>query len=129
MGHENNNRNALGVRLRQTRSPREIEGDQVELQRAAVLSEVRMPQTGQKITMSEEFCIGPNRCTSCGGEYGAHEPDCQWVSGPHNWCIEYEIPPLRAIYRAEIDNCTMDEAREVVKREQPMWRIRKLVRK
>lgn len=26
--------------------------------------------------MSEEICIGPNRCHDCGGEYGDHSDDC-----------------------------------------------------
>lgn len=45
-----------------------------------------------------------------------------------NWWIEYEIPPLRAIYTAEAGPCTEAEAREQVKTEQPLWRIRKMKR-
>lgn len=44
-----------------------------------------------------------------------------------NWRIEYEIPPLRAIYFAEIDDCTEAEARDAIAKEQPRWRIRKLM--
>jgi hypothetical protein len=41
-----------------------------------------------------------------------------------NWKIEYEIPPLRAIYFADADDCTESEARALVKKEYPLWRIR-----
>lgn len=43
-----------------------------------------------------------------------------------NWIIEYEIPPLRAIYHAAADNCTEQEVRSMVEEQQPMWRIRKI---
>lgn len=45
-----------------------------------------------------------------------------------SWKIEYEIPPLRAIYFAEVDNCTESEAREMVYTEHPNWRIRKITK-
>lgn len=79
--------------------------------------------------MSDEGIIGPQSCFYCGGEYGAHDPDCRLITGPNTWYIEYEIPPLRAIYRAEMQNLTMDEVKEVIAKEQPLWRIRKLTRK
>lgn len=44
------------------------------------------------------------------------------------WVIEYEIPPMRAIYFAWAINSTEDEAREMVRKEQPLWRIRKVQR-
>lgn len=40
--------------------------------------------------------------------------------------IEYEIPPLRAIYHCECDAETEQEARDTFKREQPLGRIRKV---
>lgn len=46
--------------------------------------------------------------------------------GKKNWRIEYEIPPLRAIYYAEADDYTESELREALALHQPMWRIRKL---
>ena len=42
--------------------------------------------------------------------------------------IEYEIPPLRAIYIAEAGPCTFAEACEQVKTEQPLWHIRNMKR-
>lgn len=45
-----------------------------------------------------------------------------------NWTIEYEIPPLRAIYHAEATDCTELEAMMMVSKEQPRWRIRKMTR-
>lgn len=42
------------------------------------------------------------------------------------WNVEYEIPPLRAIYNAEGGPCTEEELREQIKTEQPLWRIRKI---
>ena len=41
-----------------------------------------------------------------------------------NWRVEYEIPPLRAIYYAEADNCTESELCEAIAVFQPRWRIR-----
>lgn len=79
--------------------------------------------------MSEEICIGPNSCHYCGGEYGSHAADCRRIKAKRNWLIEYEIPPLRAVYFAEIDKCTESEVRELVKKEQPLWKIRKLTPK
>jgi len=43
-----------------------------------------------------------------------------------NWLIEYEIPPLRAIYHATAENCTEERARMAVLVKQPLWRIRKM---
>jgi hypothetical protein len=43
-----------------------------------------------------------------------------------NWKIEYEIPPLRAIYYCMVEDCTEEEARSAFATQQPMWRIRKL---
>lgn len=43
-----------------------------------------------------------------------------------NWKIEYEIPPLRAIYECAADDCTEAEAREVVRTVHHHWRIRKV---
>ncbi len=51
---------------------------------------------------------------------------CSVAGEKCNWRIEYEIPPLRAIYMAEAGPCTEAEAREQVKTEQPLWRIRKM---
>lgn len=42
------------------------------------------------------------------------------------WKIEYEVPPMRAIYFAEVDNCTEATAREIVAKAKPLWQIRKL---
>jgi hypothetical protein len=42
------------------------------------------------------------------------------------WRIEYEIPPLRAIYFAEMDADTKSEVEEAVREQEPLWRIRKL---
>lgn len=43
------------------------------------------------------------------------------------WKIEYEIPPLRAIYFAEMDAENEAEVREAVAEWEPLWRIRKLM--
>ncbi len=42
------------------------------------------------------------------------------------WLVEYEIPPLRAIYQCEVDHNSEQEAQEYVKALQPTWRIRKI---
>ena len=42
------------------------------------------------------------------------------------WKVEYEIPPLRAIYFAEVDAETEAEVWTIVPKEQPTWRIRKV---
>lgn len=47
---------------------------------------------------------------------------------PNEYRIEYEIPPLRAIYFAEITAGSEADAREVVTALEPKWRIRKIVK-
>jgi hypothetical protein len=42
------------------------------------------------------------------------------------WKVEYEIPPLRAIYLAECDAVSEEEVKQIVTKEEPLWRIRKL---
>lgn len=42
------------------------------------------------------------------------------------WKIEYEIPPLRAIYWAYMEAETEDKVRDAVKEWEPLWRIRRL---
>ncbi len=42
------------------------------------------------------------------------------------WLVEYEIPPLRAIYRAECTAEDEDQVRSIVAKEQPRWNIRKI---
>lgn len=45
------------------------------------------------------------------------------------WEIEYEIPPLRAIYNTECTApLTEGELRQSVEAHQPMWKIRKLTK-
>lgn len=46
-----------------------------------------------------------------------------------DWLIEYEIPPLRAIYFAEAADCTEQEARDLVTAQESLWRIREITRK
>jgi len=43
-----------------------------------------------------------------------------------DWIIEYEIPPLRAIYTAEASSFSEAELREDIRVQQPLWRIRKI---
>lgn len=76
--------------------------------------------------MKSNEIIGPNSCNECSGDHGMHMPDCPNLMC--NWKIEYEIPPLRAIYFAEAENCTEAQAREMVRTEQPLWKIRKMER-
>lgn len=40
--------------------------------------------------------------------------------------VEYEIPPMRAIYLAECDAESEQEAREFIAENEPLWRIRKI---
>ncbi len=42
------------------------------------------------------------------------------------WLVEYEIPPLRAIYLAECDAKTEADVRVEIARDYPEWRIRKI---
>jgi hypothetical protein len=45
------------------------------------------------------------------------------------WKIEYEIPPLRAIYFAEMDTDDMfteAEVTEFVREREPLWHIRRM---
>ena len=45
--------------------------------------------------------------------------------------IEYEIPPLRAIYFAQFDcdeRATDQQIRAFIRKENPLWRIRKILR-
>lgn len=48
------------------------------------------------------------------------------MSDKKTWKIEYEIPPLRAIYWAYTEAKDEDEVRAIVKKWEPMWRIRRL---
>lgn len=59
---------------------------------------------------------------------GSVQQPCSAAAEKCNWTIEYEIPPLRAIYTAEGGPGTEAEVREQVKTEQPLWRIRKMTR-
>jgi DnaJ-class molecular chaperone len=43
-----------------------------------------------------------------------------------NWLIEYEIPPLRAIYHAQMSEATEDEVRAQCAAQSPPWTVRKL---
>lgn len=48
------------------------------------------------------------------------------------WLIEYEIPPLRAIYMIELPEvspCTESEVVKIVQERFPHWKVRKAVRK
>jgi hypothetical protein len=65
------------------------------------------------------------KCKVCGKETDMPLHTCD-RSKNQNWRIEYEIPPLRAIYHAVAEFCTEAEAREMVRKEQPGWRIRKI---
>lgn len=40
--------------------------------------------------------------------------------------IEYEVPPLRAIYRCECDAESEQQARDFIGSEKPLWKIRKV---
>jgi len=43
-----------------------------------------------------------------------------------SWTIEYEIPPLRAIYWATVDAESEEQVRVSVAEYEPRWRIRKI---
>ena len=43
-----------------------------------------------------------------------------------DWRIEYEIPPLRAIYHAQAELMTKDEIEAEIAKQNPPWTIRKL---
>lgn len=40
--------------------------------------------------------------------------------------IEYEIPPMRAIYLAYCDADSEQDARDFIAENEPLWRIRKV---
>lgn len=42
------------------------------------------------------------------------------------WVIQYEIPPMRAVYFTLVKYYTEEKVREMVKKEHPLWKIRQV---
>lgn len=75
--------------------------------------------------MSDQFDAGTHKtATPAQTRVGTKGPGSGYY-----WLIEYEIPPLRAIYQAEADGCSEEEIRKIVSEEEPLWRIRRLIYK
>jgi len=69
----------------------------------------RSKDAGAKISMSEEIPIGPNRCISCGGEYGEHLPECPDASNTKRCRIKrkHDSEPFEVKIMARVDGYLM----------------------
>jgi len=45
-----------------------------------------------------------------------------------NFVVEYEVPPLRAIYQQSYSALSVKEIRDYIKANNSLWRVRKITR-
>lgn len=92
-----------------------------EREMSGLVASLKAPPHQIRLCLSELIAEGFVKVTGNGKRH-------VWACVPaRSWHIEYEIPPLRAIYTAMANVDSEAAARELVAKEQPLWRIRKII--